>query len=259
MNGVITISSIALALMILLSPSYIFFDALKEAKGQVLPNCPIGYQRNVLGACEPVSNLQTCPVGYQRSVSGICVPIASSQICPVGYQIGLSGVCVPITESIGVNPYTPQTTVTQPQTTVTQPQPTFTQPSSSTGLMSPTLTSPPSGGEMSPWFPSLPAIACGGTSTMTTIGSLEGDNNDSNGNNGNNDKDDDKENNGNDDNDDDKKEYAFQIESDGGPSADHESVDGTVFAGEKNIERNNGRDFDIRDVFNDCQVSMFND
>jgi hypothetical protein len=94
---------------------------------------------------------------------------------------------------------------------------------------------------------------------MTTIGSLEGDNNDSNGNNGNNDKDDDKENNGNDDNDDDKKEYAFQIESDGGPSADHESVDGTVFAGEKNIERNNGRDFDIRDVFNDCQVSMFND
>jgi hypothetical protein len=93
---------------------------------------------------------------------------------------------------------------------------------------------------------------------MTTIGSLEGDNNDSNDNNGNNDKDDDKENNGDDD-DDDKKEYAFQIESDGGQSADPESVDGTVFAGEKNIERNNGRDFDIRDVFNDCQVSMFND
>jgi hypothetical protein len=93
---------------------------------------------------------------------------------------------------------------------------------------------------------------------MTTIGSLEGDNNDSRGNNGNNDKDDDKENNGDDD-DNDKKEYAFQIESDGGPSADPESVDGTVFAGEKNIERNNGRDFDIKDVFNDCQVSMFND
>ena len=230
MNGVITIGSIALTIMIFLSPLYIFFDILKEAKGQVLTNCPIGYQRNVLGTCEPVSNLQTCPVGY---------------------QIGVSGVCVPITGSIGINPYTPQTTVTQPQ-------PTFTQPSSSTGLMSPTLTSPPSGGEMSPWFPSLPAVACGGTSTMTTIGSLEGDNNDSRGNNGNNDKDDDKENNGDDD-DNDKKEYAFQIESDGGPSADPESVDGTVFAGEKNIERNNGRDFDIKDVFNDCQVSMFND
>ena len=230
MNGVITIGSIALTIMIFLSPLYIFFDILKEANGQVLTNCPIGYQRNVFGTCEPVSNLQTCPFGY---------------------QIGVSGVCVPITGSMGINPYTPQTTVTQPQ-------PTFTQPSSSTGLMSPTLTSPPSGGEMSPWFPSLPAIACGGTSTMTTIGSLEGDNNDSRGNNGNNDKDDDKENNGDDD-DNDKKEYAFQIESDGGPSADPESVDGTVFAGEKNIERNNGRDFDIKDVFNDCQVSMFND
>jgi len=94
---------------------------------------------------------------------------------------------------------------------------------------------------------------------MTTIGSIETDtNDDNNGNNNNN-------NNGkdnsddDDDDDDDKKEYAFQIESDGGPSADPESVDGTVFAGEKNIERNNGKDFDIKDVFNDCQVSMFND
>ena len=86
---------------------------------------------------------------------------------------------------------------------------------------------------------------------MTTIGFFKGDSNSDN-NNGNN-------NNKNDDDDDDKKEYAFQIESDGGRSADPESVDGTVFAGEKNIERNNGKDFDIKDVFNDCQVSMFND
>ena len=84
---------------------------------------------------------------------------------------------------------------------------------------------------------------------MTTIGSIETDTNGDK-NNGNN-------NNKNDD--DDKKEYAFQIESEGGPSANPESVDGTVFAGEKNIERNNGKDFDIKDVFNDCQVSMFND
>jgi hypothetical protein len=104
---------------------------------------------------------------------------------------------------------------------------------------------------MSPSFPSLPAIACGGTSTMTTIGSIERDSNsDNNNNNGSN-------NNKNDDDDDDNKDYAFQIESDGGPSADPESVDGTVFAGEKNIERNNGKDFDIKDVFNDCQVGMF--
>jgi hypothetical protein len=85
---------------------------------------------------------------------------------------------------------------------------------------------------------------------MTTIGSIERDDNvDDNNNN-------DRENDGDDD---DKKDYAFQIESDGGPSADPESVDGTVFAGEKNMERNNGKDFDIKDVFNDCQVSMFND
>ena len=97
---------------------------------------------------------------------------------------------------------------------------------------------------------------------MTTIGSLEGDSSDDD--NEDNDKsgnksDKDDNNKDNDDDDDDKKDYAFQIESDGGPSADPESVDGTVFAGEKNIERNNGRDFDIKDVFNDCQVSMFND
>ena len=42
--------------------------------------------------------------------------------------------------------------------------------------MSPTLTNPPAG-QMSPWFPSLPAIACGGTFTMTTIGSIERDSN----------------------------------------------------------------------------------
>ena len=87
---------------------------------------------------------------------------------------------------------------------------------------------------------------------MTTIGSIESDSN--SGDNSNN-------NNGGDDDEHDynKKDYAFQIESDGGPSADPESVAGTVYAGEKNIERNNGKDFDIKDVFNDCQVGMFND
>ena len=53
--------------------------------------------------------------------------------------------------------------------------------------------------------------------------------------------------------------WCEQLNYEGGPSADPESVDGTVFAGEKNIERNNGKAFNIKDVFNDCQVSMFND
>jgi hypothetical protein len=186
-------------------------------------------------------SLSQCPVGYVRDPSGLCVPIGSSQSCPVGYQRDVSGFCVPVTGSQFVNP-----------ANQIAPQATFAQPQSSeltSSLVSPTLTNPPAG-QLSPWFPSLPAIACGGTSTMTTIGSIERDSNgDSNSD----------DNNGRDNDDDDSKEYAFQIESDGGPSADPESVDGTVFAGEKNIERNNGKDFEIKDVFNDCQVSMFND
>jgi hypothetical protein len=254
MKTAVTVCSITLVIMILLLASFFPYN-VNQAKAQSLTSCPIGYQRNILGNCEPVSNLQTCPIGYQRSASGLCVPVVSSQNCPVGYQQIPPGMCVPVTSSEFVNPYGYPTTAVNPQTTLTQPQATFNQPSSPTAsLVSPTLTNPPAG-QMSPWFPSLPAIACGGTSTMTTIGSIERDSNsDNNNNNGrNNDGGDD------DDDDDDNKDYAFQIESDGGPSADPESVDGTVFAGERNIERNNGKDFDIKDVFNDCQVSMFND
>ena len=247
----VTVCSITLVIMILLLASFFPFS-VNQAKASSLPSCPIGYQRNILGTCEPVSNLQTCPIGYQRSASGLCVPVVSSQTCPAGYQQIPPGICVPVTSSEFVNPYGYPTTAANPQTTLTQPRATFNQPSSPTAsLVSPTLTNPPAG-QMSLWFPSLPAIACGGTSTMTTIGSIEKDSNsDNNNNNG--------RNNDNDNDDDDKKDYAFQIESDGGPSADPESVDGTVFAGERNIERNNGKDFDIKDVFNDCQVGMFND
>jgi hypothetical protein len=193
--------------------------------------------------------LFSSPQSSSHYTSSINTAEGQLPVCPAGYQVSINGICVPATSSQLVNPA---------NQLVGQPQATFAQPQSSelaSSLISPTLINPPAG-QLSPWFPSLPAIACGGTSTMTTIGSLEGDssNGDNNKNGNNNNKD-----NGNKDNDDDKKEYAFQIESEGGPSADPESVDGTVFAGEKNIERNNGKDFDIKDVFNDCQVSMFND
>jgi hypothetical protein len=266
MNTIVAISSIILATMILLFSSplssshhYISSIRLNTAEGQ-LPNCPAGYHRSPDGNCEPdlgLSGLQTCPNGYQRSPLGFCeaTSLTNFQNCPVGYQVNVNGICVPSTSSQLVNPA---------NQLIGQPQATFAQPQSSeltSSLISPTLINPPAG-QLSPWFPSLPAIACGGTSTMTTIGSLEGDSSDSsngddNKNGNKNDKDD--GNKDNDDDDDDKKEYAFQIESEGGPSADPESVDGTVFAGEKNIEKNNGKDFDIKDVFNDCQVSMFND
>jgi hypothetical protein len=247
MNWIITVGIITIVAMVLfLSSSFPFNSNL--AHGQ-LPVCPDGSQRSPNGNCElviPLPDLPRCPNGSQRSPSGFCesTSLTNLQNCPVGYQVSATGFCVPVTNSQFVNP----------QTALTQPQATFAQPSSSaltSSLVSPSLINPPAG-ELSPWFPSLPSIACGGSSTMTTIGSIETDSNGDTNDDNDNDRD-------NDDDDDDQKDYAFQIESDGGPSADPESVDGTVFAGEKNIERNNGKDFDIKDVFNDCQVSMFND
>jgi hypothetical protein len=257
MNAIETVSSIILVTMILLFSSplssshhYTSSIRLNTAEGQ-FPNCPVGFHRSPDGNCEPdlgLSGLQRCPNGYQRSPLGFCEPtsLTNFQNCPVGYQVNVNGFCVPVTSSQLVNPV--NQLAGQPQTTFAQPQ----SSSLASSMVSPTLTNPPAG-QLSPWFPSLPAIACGGTSTMTTIGSLEDDSNDGDNSDSN------KNGNNNDDNDDDKKDYAFQIEAEGGPSADPESVDGMVFAGEKNIERNNGNDFDIKDVFNDCQVSMFND
>ncbi len=254
MNTIVTVSSIILVTVVLLFSSLISSShhypssiRLNTAEGQ-LPACPVGYHRSPDGNCEPdlgLSGLQRCPNGYQRSPLGFCEPTSFTnfQNCPVGYQVNVNGICVPATTSQLVNPV--NQLAGQPQSSEL-----------TSSLVSPTLINPPAG-QLSPWFPSLPAIACGGTSTMTTIGSLEGDSsNGDNNKNGNNDKKDDG-NKDNDDDDDDKKDYAFQIESEGGPFADPESVDGTVYAGDKNIERNNGKDFDIKDVFNDCQVSMF--
>jgi hypothetical protein len=225
MNTAVTVSCITMVIMMLLLSFFPF--SFNQVHGQTLSQCPVGYVRDSSGVCVPIGSSQSCPVGYQRDVSGFCVPVTSSQFVNPANQ------------------FAPQTTFAQPQSSEL-----------TSSLVSPTLTNPPAG-QLSPWFPSLPAIACGGTSTMTTIGSIETDTNDDN--NGNNNNNNNGKDNSDDDDDDDKKEYAFQIESDGGPSADPESVDGTVFAGEKNIERNNGKDFDIKDVFNDCQVSMFND
>ena len=141
----------------------------------------------------------------------------------------------------------PQTTLagtgTLPQSAVTFPPSVF-----------PPTSIAPVVGPLSPWFPSIPAIACGGTFTFSVVGSLDRDND--NGNDNGNDDNKDKKNDNNNDKD---KLYAIQIQSNGGSSLDTDSIEGKVFAGEKNIERNNGKDFDIKDVFNDCQVGMFND
>jgi hypothetical protein len=155
------------------------------------------------------------------------------------------------TTSIGGTSIFPQTTLagsgTLPQSAVTFPPSVFPP---TTSFIPPTSIAPVVG-PLSPWFPSIPAIACGGTFTFSVVGSLDRDND-----NGNNHDDNNKDKNKDNNNDKDKL-YAVQIISNGGSSLDSESIEGKVFAGEKNIERNNGENFDIKDVFNDCQVVTF--
>jgi hypothetical protein len=180
------------------------------------------------------------------------------------------GLTVPSTAGVGGTTVFPQTTLAGtgvggttvfPQTTLagtgTLPPSAVTFPPSvfppTTSFVPPTSIAPVVG-PLSPWFPSIPAIACGGTFSFNVVGSLDRDND--NGNDDNNDKN--KNTNRDDNNDNDKdKLYAIQIQSNGGSALDTDSIEGKVFAGEKNIERNNGEDFDIKDVFNDCQVVTF--
>ena len=117
---------------------------------------------------------------------------------------------------------------------------------------------------IAPWFPSLPATNCGSTFIMTVEGIPES-------NNGNGD---DKitpseggDNNGNSDGDDDNKQYsgksnrrlAVQINSDNSQiiTDQQNAIFGQLFQGQKNIDENKAIDFDIRSIFNDCQVSTY--
>src|SRR5918999_2409527 len=164
------------------------------------------------------------------------------------------GISAPSITGTGGTTVFPQTTSagtgTLPPSAVTFPPSVFPP---TTSFIPPTSIAPVLG-PLSPWFPSIPAIACGGTFTFSVVGSLDRDND-----NGNDDGSNDnskKNGNGNNDNDKDKL-YAIQIQSNGGSTLDTDSIEGKVFAGEKNIERNNGEDFDIKDVFNDCQVVTY--
>jgi hypothetical protein len=105
----------------------------------------------------------------------------------------------------------------------------------------------------SPWFPSLPAIGCGGTFSLTIVGDVSpsGQTSSSNSNgNGNN-------NNGNGHSNDDKRTLALQVNSAGGVDLTQESVKGRFFIGQHNINNNQANNFDIKDVFNNCQVITF--
>jgi hypothetical protein len=104
-------------------------------------------------------------------------------------------------------------------------------------------------GSLSPWFPSVPAIACGGTFSLTIVGDVKGNNN--NNNNNHSDNSDHNNNNNN------KKTLALQIKSAGGTNLDSNTISGQLFKGKNNIEHNQGQDFIVKGVSNDCQLTMF--
>jgi hypothetical protein len=159
--------------------------------------------------------------------------------------------------------------LSQPPTTFQQPvnpspvtptqQPTSTSPSQfggpGTGFIPPSATTfPPSvfpptnsflpstsfaipTGSLSPWFPSLPAVACGGTFSFTVIGQVS-DNKGQDLGNG-------------------KQRIAIQINSAGGIDLTQQSVKGMIFIGQDNIDKNHGDNFNIKNVFNNCQGLTF--
>jgi hypothetical protein len=65
------------------------------------------------------------------------------------------------------------------------------------------------------------------------------------------------DNNGGDNNGNGKKRIAIQINSAGGIDLTQQSVKGQIFVGQKNIDRNQGEDFDIKNIFNNCQGLTF--
>jgi hypothetical protein len=101
----------------------------------------------------------------------------------------------------------------------------------------------------SPWFPSLPAIGCGGTFSLTIVGDVSpsGQTSSSNSN----------SNNNGHHSSDNKRTLALQVNSAGGVDVTQESVKGRFFIGQHNIDNNQANNFDIKDVFNNCQVITF--
>jgi hypothetical protein len=211
-------------------------------KQATLLNSSVGHSR------EPLTQYQTV----------VQTPARTLAVQPTGTlppaTVYPPGISVPSLTGTGGTTVFPQSTLagtgTLPPSAVTFPPSVFPP---TTSFIPPTSIAPVLG-PLSPWFPSIPAIACGGTFTFSVVGSLDRDNDNGNDNGHNNNK----NKNGNDNGDNDKdKLYAIQIQSNGGSTLDTDSIEGKVFAGEKNIERNNGEDFDIKDVFNDCQVVTY--
>jgi hypothetical protein len=119
---------------------------------------------------------------------------------------------------------------------------------------------------VSPWFPSLPATYCGGTFQHTIEGTPRGngDNDnkieaaDSNDNNRDDDDDDGDNHKNSKDSDREKRLLSLQVNSDNSRIfTDDDAISGEIFLGKNNIDKNKGNDFDIKSIFNDCQVITY--
>ena len=123
---------------------------------------------------------------------------------------------------------------------------------------------------VSPWFPSLPATYCGGTFLLTIEGTPRGngdrdnmiepaDSNDKGQDNNRDDGDDDGDNHKNSkDSEREKRLLSFQVNSDNTRIfTDDDAISGEIFLGKNNIDKNKGNDFDIKSIFNDCQVVTY--
>jgi hypothetical protein len=148
-----------------------------------------------------------------------------------------------------VNPF-PVTPFQQPSTTFPSqsggPGTGFLPPSATTfppSVFPPTSSFLPSTsfaiptGSLSPWFPSVPAISCGGTFSFTVIGQVSDHKGVDSGNG--------------------KQRIAIQINSAGGIDLSQQSIKGKIFVGQDNIDTNQGNNFNIKNVFNNCQGLTF--
>ena len=167
----------------------------------------------------------------------------------------------PLVHAQSIFPVPPPPTsqiIQQPGTTGFFPSQTTTFPPS---VFPPTTSALPSNSfgsqttSLSPWFPSLPAIGCGGTFSLTIVGdvsSASGQTSSSSSQNNNN-----NDNGGGHHGKNGKNTLALQVNSAGGVDLTQQSVKGRFFVGQHNIDNNQANSFDIKDVFNNCQVITF--
>jgi hypothetical protein len=111
-------------------------------------------------------------------------------------------------------------------------------------------------GNLSPWFPSAPAVSCGGTFYFTIVGNTsfkhQGSKHSEDNNNNKDSSSDGKSSDG-------KQTIALQVIAPGGVALDQNSVTGKIFVGQDNIDANKGHKFNVGNIANNCISSTFQD